>query len=123
MELGLVLGPQGLHAQHVVAGDGPPVLERHPVIGGLLAVPTEADAEDHPATAQMVERGQLLGQDDGVVLGDQHHPGAEEDPPGGRRRRGQGHDGVEAAAVVVGVHPLDQGRRLVGPHREVGVLG
>ena len=59
----------------------------------------------------------------GIVLGDQHDPGAEEDPTGDRRRRGQGHDGVEAAAVVVERHPLDQGRRLVGPHREVGVLG
>ncbi len=123
MELSLVLGPQGLHAQDVVAGDGPPVLECHPVVSGLLAVPSEADAEDYPAPAQVVERGQLLGQDDGVVLGHQHHPGAEEDPPGGRSCRGQGHDRVEAAAVVVGVHPLDQGRRLVGPHREVGVLG
>ena len=81
------------------------------------------DAEHHPAAAQVVERGHLLGQHDRVVLGDQHHPGAEGDPLGGRGRGGQGHERVEAAAVVVELDALDQSRRRVVADRQVGVLG
>ena len=39
------------------------------------------------------------------------------------RGGGQGHEGVEAAPVVLEPHPFDERGRGVGPHREVGVLG
>ncbi len=45
------------------------------------------------------------------------------DPLGHRRRRGQGHERVEAAPVVVEADPLDQRRRRRRPHRKMGVLG
>ena len=66
-----------------------------------VPVPAEPDAEHHPAAAQVVEGGHLLGQHDRVVLGGQHHPGPEQQVRGHRRRRGQGHERVEAPPVVL----------------------
>jgi hypothetical protein len=41
------------------------------MVGGFLHVPAEADAEGDPPAGEEVEGGDLLGEDDGVVLGDE----------------------------------------------------
>src|SRR5665213_2744314 len=53
--LGRVVAPQRLHAQDVLACDGPAVAESHTVVGCLLAVPPEADAEHYPPATQVIE--------------------------------------------------------------------
>ena len=66
---------------------------------------------------------EMLGQDDRVVLGGQEDAGPEADA--GRDRGGgrQRHQRVETALVVVEAYPLDERRRDVLAHRQVGVLG
>jgi hypothetical protein len=49
------------------------------VVLGLGPVPAEADAQGDPATREVVERGDLLGQHDRIVLGGQQNAGAEPD--------------------------------------------
>src|SRR5664280_323520 len=71
VERGLLLGPQCLHAQHVLTCDLAAHPELHPVICRLRPVPPEADAEDHPSSAEMIECGDLLGQHDPIVLAKQ----------------------------------------------------
>ena len=93
------------------------------VVLGLGPVPAEADAQGDPTVGEMVERGHLLGQDDGVVLGGQQDAGAEADARGHGRRARQGDERVEAALVVVEPHAFDQRRRHVLADRQMRVLG
>ncbi len=123
MELGPVLAPERLHAQDVLASDGAPAAEIDPVVLRLRPVPAESDSYYHPAGRQVVQRRDLLGQEDRVVLGDEQHPRAQPDPSGRRRGGRQTHHRVEAPLVVVEVHPLDEPGRDVGTERQVGVLG
>src|SRR5664280_1932964 len=67
VELGLLLGPQCLHAEHVLTCDLATDPEFDPVVFRLRPVPPEADAEDHPPTTEVIECGDLLGQHDRVV--------------------------------------------------------
>src|SRR5664280_3510243 len=54
VERGLLLGPQCLHAQHVLTCDLATRPELHSVICRLRPVPPEADAEDHPSSTETV---------------------------------------------------------------------
>ncbi len=43
---------------------------------------TGADTDHEPAPGQVIEQDQAVGQDEGVVVGEGGHPGAEPDVPG-----------------------------------------
>jgi hypothetical protein len=71
----------------------------------------------------MVEGGDLLGQDDRIVLGGQKDPRPEGDPLGGRHRGRKGDEGAESPAIVLHPDTFDECRRHVGPEGEMRVLG
>jgi hypothetical protein len=100
-----------------------PAPEIHSVVLRLGPVPSEADSQGETAAGEMVEGGDLLGQDDRIVLGDQKDPGPEGDPLGGRHGSRKGDEGAESPAIVLDPHTFDEGRRHVGPEREMRVLG
>src|SRR5437867_8934732 len=77
MVLGLVLSPQFLHRQNRLAGLRPAMGEVTPHDLGLLFEPTGANAEDEAASREMIEGGNLFGQQQGAALGDQTNPGPE----------------------------------------------
>jgi len=58
-------------------------------------------SEHHSAATHLVERGELLGQHDRVVLGDQHDPGAQQNPLSNRRRCREPDHRIDAAAVIL----------------------
>ena len=89
----------------------------------LCPVPAEPDAERDAAAGEMVERGDLLGQEDRVVLGGEQDARAEPDARGDGGGRGQRDERVEAALVVVEADALDEGGRQVLAHGQVRVLG
>ena len=88
-ELGHLVGPEGLHREHLLAHQRPPPREVDAVVLHLLAVPAEADAEDEASLRQPVESRELLGEGDRVVLGRQADAGSEQDAARERRRGGQ----------------------------------
>ena len=90
VELGFILGPQGLHGQNVLAHLLEAGLVINAVIVHLLDVPAAADAEDETTARHQVETGDRIGGDDGVALWDQADAGA--DAKLGRRRGCVGQD-------------------------------
>jgi uncharacterized RmlC-like cupin family protein len=62
VERRLVLGPQPLHRQDVLAGMAAATVGLHPVVLHLVDVPPDADAEQHPAVGHEVERRHGLGE-------------------------------------------------------------
>ena len=60
--------------------DGPPVAHGDAVVGHLVLVPAEADAEHEAPAGQVVEGGDGLRGDDRLALGGQGDAGAEADP-------------------------------------------
>ena len=76
----LLVGPQPLHGQHPLPDDRPALAFVDAVVLHLLLVPAEADAEREPAARQQVERGDLLGRDDRVPLGEEEDAGADPQP-------------------------------------------
>ena len=122
-ELGHLLRPERLHRQHHLAHAGAAALGVDAVALHLLLVPAVADAEHHAAAGEPVERGDLLGQRDRIVLRHQRDAGAEPDPAGARRRRGERDIGIERALVLLGQHCVAGGRRRAPRGRDVRVLG
>ena len=120
--LGLVLGPDLLHRQHLLAQLAEPRLVLGAVVLHLLAVPAGADPEQEAAARERIEARHLLRQDDGVALDDETDAGAHLEPLGRGRGRHQRHERVEGVPVVLGQ------RRAAGPGRlaagrDVRVLG
>ena len=68
VELGALLGPQRLHRRHVLVGYPTPALERHSHGGELGRRHTDAEREHHATAREHVQRGDGLGQGDGVVV-------------------------------------------------------
>src|SRR6185295_19690339 len=62
----LALRPDRLHREDALAQQPPAALPRGAVVLHLLRVPAAADAEEHAAARQAVERGHLLGGDDRI---------------------------------------------------------
>ncbi len=119
---GRFFGPEGAHQGQPVTAERAPGRPLHTVVGGLLDVPAVADAERETAAGEVVERGGLLRQVDGVVLGDQRDAGAEGQPLGDGGGLPEGHEGVECPAVLV--RQLAARRvRGVPADGDVGVLG
>ena len=73
-----VVGPQRAHREHVLACDRAPVGHRHTVIGDLVGVPTEPDAEHEPTARELIQRRDRLGGDDRVALRHETDPGADD---------------------------------------------
>ena len=78
VEAGLVLRPQRLHGEHVLAA----TLARRvsvvdAVVVHLVLVPAEADAERETAAGEEVEGGDGLGRDDRIALGGEQDAGAD----------------------------------------------
>ena len=83
--------------------------------------PTPMPSDTRPSDSE-VERGDRLGLDDRVVLGDERDAGAEAQPLRHRRRGGEGDERVERAAVLLG-QLRAAGPRRAPARRDVGVLG
>ena len=80
---------------------------------GFLPQPAGADAEEEPPAAEVVEGGNLLGQQDGVAFGDEADAGAELEVGGNRRSPPQRDKWVDALVV----HLRDDAVRGAGPGR------
>jgi hypothetical protein len=72
--------PQALdHAQRLLEpADSPARVQSYRLVIGVAIA--QADADDEPAAADHVERGELLGEVDRLVQRQQQHPGAERHP-------------------------------------------
>lgn len=92
------------------------------MVGGLLDVPAEAEAEREAARGEVVEGRDLLGEVDRVVLGDQRDAGAEAEALGDRGGLAERDEGVEGAAVL-GRQLAARRVRRHALHRDVRVLG
>ena len=79
VERRLVLGPQRLHRQHLLAHERSPLLPHDAVILCLVDVPAVADAELDATAGQVVEGGDLLRRVDRVALGGEVDARAEPD--------------------------------------------
>ena len=121
--LGLLVGPDGLHGRRCSRTMSWRRAKSTPWSAASALFHPKPDAEGDPPAGEMVERGHLLGQHDGVVLGGQQDAGAEADARGHGGRGRQGNDRIQAALVVVEAHAFDEGGRHVLAHRQMGVLG
>ena len=72
---------------------------------------------------EMVERGDLLGQHDRIMLSRQKDPGAQADALGGGDRSREGDEGAKRPAIVLEPDSLHQRRGDIGPQRQMGVFG
>ena len=118
-----VVGPEPLHREHVLARDGPALAHRDAVVGELVLVPAEPDAEHEAPAAQVVERRDRLRGHDRLPLGHEADPGAEGDAIGDRGRRRERHQRVEGALVLLAQLVVAGRRRRAPGDRDVGVLG
>ena len=118
-------GPQRAHGLDVLAQHGAPPTRGDVVVGEFVCVPTESDAEADPATGQVVEGGDRLGQRDRVVLDGQCDRRRQPHPRGHRARGAQRHPRVEGAHVAVVGQRLVAGGRVGGLplDRDMGVFG
>ena len=98
VEFGGVLGPQFLHGQHVFPSLSPTMVEVRAHYFAFLAEPAGADAEDEPASRIVVQGGDLLGQVQGIVLGDQADASAQFQGCGGCGGKGQADEWVDLVA-------------------------
>ena len=91
---------------HALAKAAHPMLHRY-LEFRVVVLAAEAEAEDRPAVAHVVERRELVGHMARVVHGQHHHRDAETNARGDRGRVSQDQPGVEAEDVVERVlgHP------------------
>ena len=80
VERGGALRPQGAQRFDVLVGDAAPLREGHADRVELLLQPADPDAQLHPAARELIERRHLLGQGDGVALGEDEDARGEADP-------------------------------------------
>src|SRR5579859_2761332 len=81
-EAGTVAGPQCAHGRDILVGALAATLEGNAERLELLLQPAYADAELDPAAAEIVERGDLLGQHQRVALRQDNHGRHEAQPRG-----------------------------------------
>ena len=121
---GLILGPQLFHNLDGLFGLSPAVVKVAAHDLGLFTQPAGADAKYEPASRVEVQRGDLFGLDQGVVLRNQADACAQHDLVGGAGGDGQadervGHvahcrwDAAIGCAAVLGI----------GRNRDDGMLG
>src|SRR5215471_14005580 len=75
--LGLLLGPEGLHRQDGLLRLRPAVREVASHDLRLLFEPACSYPKEKPTTGEVIERGDLLGQEERVALRDQTNPRTE----------------------------------------------
>ena len=108
---GLVLAPQRPHGGDPVVGASAALGEGDADGVELLLQPAHPHTQLHPAARQVVEGGDLLGQDHRVALGLDQDPGGQVDGGRGRGQVGQPHQRVRDRRVVGAGHPARRGRR------------
>ena len=74
----------------------------HAEVRELRLIPAQPHARRDPATAEGIERRELLGQDDRIPLRDHDDAGPEADPLVPGADPGEGEDGLVDPAVVSG---------------------
>ena len=74
VELAGLFGPQFFHGFDGLAGIADPLREVQTEKLGLLAKPSGADAEQEPTVAEVVQCGDLLGQQYGLRSGTRQMP-------------------------------------------------
>ena len=108
----LVLAPQRLHGEHVLAGHGPPVGEGDAVVADLVLVPPNpTPSATCPPVRHEVEVATALAVTIGS-LGREHDPGAEPERRRGRGGGGEADQRVERPLVL-----------LVAPERGAAATG
>ena len=120
---GLVFGPHLFHGLDGFTSLGPAVVEVAAHDLGLLPQPAGADTKDEPSARVEVQRSDLLGLDQGVVLWYQADAGAQHDLVSGSRGDGQTDEWV--GHVAHGRWDAAVGGAAVfrcGVHRDDGVL-
>ncbi len=113
-----LLSPERLDYLHALAKAAHPMLHRHLELP-VVVLAAEAEAENRPAVAHVVERRELAGHVARVMHGQHHDRDTEAYPRRDGGGVGQDHAGVEAEDVVERVlgHP-----KVAEPQR-LGALG
>jgi hypothetical protein len=114
MKAGHLLVPQAAHHLDVLAGARGAPLKRNPESGKFFGGPSNTHPERKASAAKTIERGHLLGEDQGIVLGYQTNPGGQPDLAGDRSGEGQGDERIQPVRIC--------GEREVALGR-VGILG
>ena len=116
--------PQEDRLLEVGAADREPV--GHPEVGELDAIPADPDPGNDATPRQRVERRQLLGQHDGLALGNDDHARPQPQPGMPGTDVSEGEDGLEGPAVLGLGGVLDEdvvGRPHGRPADPLGNLG
>src|SRR5215470_19586112 len=119
--LGLLLGPEGLHRHDGLLGLRPAVREVASHDLRLLFEPACCYTKEKPATGEVIERGDLLGQEEWVALRDQTNPCPELDRLRHRRGPRQADEGVNQVSIERR-DGTAQGKGRDGRHRHNRVL-
>ena len=126
VEGGLVVVPERPQHGEELVGVGTSLAVGHHAHGVvLLGEGADADAAPHPPLRELVERGERLGQDERVEVGDDEHARAQLDARRGRRRpREDGQRVVVRPPVQTVADVADVEQVVVDPDRVIaGVLG
>ena len=119
---GFLLGPECLHRLQHLPQIGPALVELDAVIVHLLHVPAGADPEQEAAAGNQVDRRDLLGEGDRIVLVDQADRGTDQDLFGDGGRGGAGGERVGHMHIFAQQFPAAGVGRLAF-RRNMGVLG
>ena len=98
----LVVRPDLLAGQDVLADHGPALRVGQSVVAHLLHVPAVADAEDEPPARDHVEAGHLLRKPQRIPLGHERDAGGQLDRLRGPGHGGESHELVVAPPVLLG---------------------
>jgi len=113
-----VVLPGGADREQVLVGQPAALAERDAERVELLPEPADADAEDQPATAEVIEVGGHPGDQQGMPVGHDDHRGAEQNSVGDAGQPGQrGERLVERRRVLL--RDVGGDRDVVGHHQQV----
>src|SRR5215469_15024330 len=88
------LRPQLLHDLDLLLGAATAIVKVLVEPGKLDLVPADPDAEPEPTAAQHIEAGSLLGDENGLALRQDQHPGREAELRGAAGEKAEQHKGV-----------------------------
>ena len=117
-----LLGQRRGQGVHGLVELRPALVERRPEEVELLVDVTRAHADDHPASRQHVERGELLGGPQRVPLGGDVDVGDEPHPGGDPGQPPQGGDGVVPGRAHGPGQPARDGGVIAHRHVEEAAL-
>ena len=123
VELAGFVSPQLFHGGDGFAGVADTLGEFDAEQLGFLPEPAGADAEEETSVAEIVEGGDLLGQQDGVALRHQADARAQLERRGYRRGPAQRDEGINAFVVHLRYHAVGRtGPRRLGAGRYGGMF-